>query len=317
MNFRQLIVLLYLAAILVAGITLTSRQLLSAAFPDDADFPPTASSLFKFLDRIEITSETAPGKFLAALIKDSPEKFAWTGQQNGHLFAAAVRSLPKGSVRKQAEPAFMKFIQVKMVSEILKMKSIVDTYAKHGLTETEALVQAVERAAEQLNVTGSLKGFLSKVGIEEDCAVGYLVVNELNVIARLQEESEMNKVRATYKAVLHVRMRKRMKQEKWAAALKTWDHLEGLKLVSQEIVLDAVLSAFNVGANERVLDMIAAFVEAYQDHAKPQVLEEMGDVAIKIETDRAQETAVLVYDSAFRLRMSYTTKRYIPLIELP
>ena len=317
MNLRQLTVPLCLTAILVAGTTLTNRQSLSAAFPDDADFPPTASSLLKFLDRIKITTETVPGKLLAALVKDSPEKFAWTGQQNGHLFAAAVRSLPKGPVRKQAEPAFMRFVQAKMISEILKTKSIVDTYAKHGLTETEALVQAVERAAGQLNVTGSLKGFLSKASIEEDCAVGYLVVNEANVIARLQEESEMNKVRATYQVVLHVRMRKQMKQEQWVAALKTWDHLEGLMLVSQELVLDAVLSAFNVGANERVLDMVDTFTETYQDDAKPQVLETMGDVAIKIETARAQETAILAYNVVIRLRMSYTTKRYIPLIELP
>ncbi|MBT7817651.1 MAG: hypothetical protein HN566_13025, partial [Polaribacter sp.] len=159
--------------------------------------------------------------------------------------------------------------------------------------------------------------FLSKASIEEDCAVGYLVVNEANVIARLQEESEMNKVRATYQVVLHVRMRKRMKQEQWAAALKTWDHLEELKLVSQELVLDAVLSAFEVGANERVLDMVDTFIETYQDDAKPQVLEKMGDVAMEIGTARAQETAVLAYDTVFRLRMSYTTKRYIPLIELP
>jgi hypothetical protein len=189
-NLRQLTVPLCLTAILVAGTTLTSPQPLSAAFPGDADFPPTASSLLKFLDRIKITTETAPGKLLAALVKDSPEKFVWTGQADGRLVAAAVRQLPRGPVRKRAAPALMRFVQAKMVSEVLKTKAILDAYAKHGLTDTAALHEAVEKAAGQLNLARSLKGFTSKASIEEGCAVGYLVADEANVIAHLAEENK-------------------------------------------------------------------------------------------------------------------------------
>ena len=317
MNLRQLTVPLCLTAILVAGTTLTNRQSLRAAFPDDAGLPPTASSLLKFLDRIEITTETVPGKLITTLVNDNPKKFVWTGQQDGRLFAAAVRRLPRGSIRKQAAPVLMGYVQAKMVSEVLKTKAILDTYTKHGLTETDSLREAVERAAGQLNLSGSLKGFLSKASIEEGCAVGYLVVDEANVIAHLEQKSEINKVRGAYQLVLHARMRNRMKQEQWTGALETWSHLHGLTLVSQELVLDATICTFKLGDEGKTLEMIGFFMKKYQDKPKPRILEEMGNIAIEIETADGQETAELAYNAAIEQRMGYTTKRYTPLLELP
>lgn len=317
MNLHEVNVSWFLVAILVAGTTLNNRQALSATFSDGTDLPSTTSSLLNFLDRNKMISGTVSGKLLAVTVKHSPEHLVWTGQKNGDLFAAAVRTLPLGPAREQAEPAFMRFIQAKMISEVLKTKSIVDTYAKYGLTETDALIQAVEITAGQLNFAGSLKGFLSKASVEGDCVVGYLFVNEANVIARLQEVNEMNKVRASYQMVLHARMRKHMKKEQWEAALETWGHLEGLDLLSQELFSDAVSSAFNVGANEMMLDMIDTFTKRYQNDAKPKVLEEIGDVAIKVNTPRAQKAAASVYKFVLRLRMSYTTSGYTSLMELP
>jgi len=190
MNPQQLTVLLRLATILVAGTALTRGNPLLADVPDQPRLPPTAASLLKFFDRIEITAQPGSGKLITTLVNDHPEKFVWTGQADGRLVAAAVRQLPKGPVRKRAAPALMEFVQAKMVSEVLKTKAILDVYAKHGLTETAALHEAVEEAAGQLNLVGSLKGFTSKASIEEGCAVGYLVADEANVIAHLAEENK-------------------------------------------------------------------------------------------------------------------------------
>ena len=70
-------------------------------------------------------------------------------------------------------------------------------------------------------------------------AVAYVIAEQSDLSAYLLQPTELEKVRAAYRDVMHGQARDLMARSSWADALLLWQHLHQRKLVSQQLYLDA------------------------------------------------------------------------------
>ena len=87
--------------------------------------------------------------------------------------------------------------------ELLKAKCLLDRYAAAGLTDATTLQRAVMEAAGTLQVKGKASTVLQGAAVRGDYAIGYVMAEERAVLARLLQESELEKVRSAYRDVMH------------------------------------------------------------------------------------------------------------------
>ena len=235
---------------------------------------------------------------MLTVLRQHPGETRWSGKAGPTLFAVAVKSLPGGQMRKRATPALLELTHMLAVQELLKAKSLLDRYAATGLDDATTLRQAVEEAAGKLEVSGKVKGVVHQATVQDEFAVGYVIGEESALTAHLLEPTELEKVQAAYRLVMHRQARALMEREDWSEALLLWQHLHQRELVSQALYLDAARCLKQLEKPGDAVQVLNEALESFGDEATLSFLEQAGDVALSIPTDEAQDLAVRAYERA-------------------
>ena len=153
-------------------------------------------------------------------------------------------------------------------------------------------------SAGTLRVEGKASTVIQGAAVRGDCAVGYVTAEEQALLARLLQETELDKVRSAYRDVMHRQARELMQRSDWRDALLLWQHLHKRKLVSQQLYLDAASCFQHLNQVPDMLRVLAEAIDAFGKHATPEFLEKAGDMALTIDTDQAQTLAEKAYHMA-------------------
>ncbi len=221
----------------------------------------------------------------------------------------AAQPLPGGRVRQRATPAMLQLAHKLAVNELLKAKSLLDRYAKTGLNDATTLRQAVVAASGQLQVSGQARGVTNGASVQGDFAAAYVIAEEAALSAYLLQPTELEKVRVAYREVMHRQARQLMERSNWSDALLMWHHLHKRRLVSQRLYLDAARCFKELGRSEDMVQVLTEAVHTFEESTTAEFLEEVGDLALPVETDSAQALAEKVYTMASDLLLQTVTPR--------
>ena len=236
-------------------------------------------------------------EMLAVLRKHASES-RWSGRSNTTIFGVAVKHMPAGTIRQQADPVMLEMTHMLAIQEIMKAKCLLDRYAGTGLTDATTLEQAVMEVAGTLTVSGKASGLLHGAAVRGDFAIAYVTVEEQSLLTQLLQEAELDKVRTAYRKVMHRQVTRFMQRADWQDALLLWHHLRQRKLVSQQLCLDAALCFKALGRNEDAVRVLSEAVDAFGKQATAEFLEQAGDIALGIQTESAQKLAAKAYQAA-------------------
>lgn len=235
---------------------------------------------------------------MLTVLRQHPSETRWSGRSGRHLFAITVRPLPGENVRQSATPAFLNLTHMLAVHELLKAKSLLDRYAKSGLTDATTLRQAVVQAAGSLEVTGSVKGLIHQATSRDGYTVAYVLADEAALTAHLLQPTELGQVRAAYRDVMHRQARDLMKRENWKDALLLWRHLHTRELVSPDLYLDAARCFQALGQDGDTVRVLTEAMNTLGASASPEFLEKAGDLSLTIQTVAGQKLAERAYQAA-------------------
>ena len=235
---------------------------------------------------------------MLTVLRQHPTETRWSGRTDSTLFAIAVKRLPRGSIRQQAVPSMLDLTGMLAFQELLKAKCLLDRYAAVGLTDATTLQQAVVEAAGTLQVKGKASTVLQGAAVRGEYAVAYVTAEEEAILARLLQETELEKVRSAYRDVMHRQARELMQRCDWADALLLWQHLHKHKLVSQQLYLDAASCFQHLNQVPDMLRVLTEAIDAFGKNATPEFLEKAGDMALTVETEQAQALAEKAYRMA-------------------
>ena len=236
---------------------------------------------------------------MLTVLRQHPIENHWSGRASTTMFGIAVKRLPTGTIRQRAVPAMLELTHMLAFQELLKAKSLLDRYAATGLTDTTTLERAVMEAAGKLNVKGQASStVLQGEVVKGDYAIAYVMTEEQALLAQLLQETELDKVRAAYRDVMHRQARDLMRRSNWTDALLLWQHLHKRKLVSQQLYLDAAQCFKQLNQVPDMLRVLSEAIDAFGKHATPEFLEKAGDMALAVETDQAQALAEKAYRMA-------------------
>ncbi len=234
---------------------------------------------------------------MLTVLRQHPTETRWSGRAGTIMFGIAARRLPRGSIRQQAIPSMLNLTGMLAFQELLKAKCLLDRYAAVGLTDANTLQRAVMESAGTLRVEGKASAILQGAAVQGDYAVGYVTAEERALLARLLQETELEKVRSAYRDVMHRQARQLMDRSNWKDALLLWHHLHARKLVSQQLYLDAARCFKELSQNEDAVRVLDEAIKTFHDTATTEFLEQAADMALAIPTDPAQELAKKTYDT--------------------
>jgi hypothetical protein len=238
---------------------------------------------------------------MLTVLRQHPTETRWSGRDGETLFALAVKPLPKGQTRQRVTGAFLELVQMLAVQEMLTAKSLLDRYAATGLSDATTLRQAVENAAGQLQVTGQVHGVTQQAALQDEFAAAYVLGDQAALSAHLLRPTELEKVQAAYREVMHRQARDLMARSNWTDALALWRHLHQRKLVSPLLYLDAARCFQKLGQSADATRVLNEAVDAFGASAHTEFFEQAGDLAIEIETPEAQTLAERAYRRAIDL----------------
>ena len=237
---------------------------------------------------------------MLTVLRQHPSESRWSGQQGAVLFAIAAKAIPTGDAQQKAIPALLSLTHSLAVQELLKAKSLLDRYEQTGLTDATTLRQAVVMAAGRLHVVGRVKGMMHGAVVQGGFAVAYVTAEEPNLVAHLLHQVELEKVRKAYRDVMHGQARELMKRRNWRDAVLLWRHLHTRKLVSQALYLDAGRCFSELKQYDDAVRILVEALNTFRTNATPEFLEQVGDIALAIDTGPAQELAKKAYLEASR-----------------
>ena len=235
---------------------------------------------------------------MLTVLRQHPTENRWSGRAGTTLFGIAVKRLPRGSIRQQAVPSVLNLTSMLAFQELLKAKSLLDRYAAVGLTDATTLQRAVMESAGTLQVKGKASSILQGAAVREGYAVAYVTAEERALLARLLQETELEKVRSAYRDVMHRQARELMQRSNWTDALRLWQHLHTRKLVSQQLYLDAASCFQHLNQVPDMLRVLTEAIGTFGKNATPEFLEKAGDMALAVETEQAQTLAEKAYRMA-------------------
>jgi len=261
---------------------------------------------------VQFLSETdaIPATLLPAMqtvLRQHPGETRWSGREGELLFGIAVKKLPDGPVRERAMPALLSLTHSLAVQEMLKAKSLLDLYAKAGLTDATTLSRAVADVADALEVAGRVQGLTHQSGVRGDYAVAYVFASERSLTAHLLQPAEVEKVKAAYRDVMHRQARQLMEQGNYQDAILLWRHLHSRRLVSQSLYLDAATCFIKLKQPEDAMRILDEAYGQFVNTASAEWLEKFGDVACELGAP-GEPLAIKAYNEASsRLRNIVTT----------
>ena len=80
----------------------------------------------------------------------------WSDSWEDRLFGVAVRRLPSKRLRKRATPIVLSSAQARAASEMLLTRAVADSFSGTGLTDRNALREAILRTSGKLQVVGKI-----------------------------------------------------------------------------------------------------------------------------------------------------------------
>lgn len=249
-----------------------------------------------YLSKTELSASVRDA--MLTVLRQHPGESRWSGRANSTMFGITAKRLPAGTMRQRAIPGMLELAHMQAFQELLKAKSLLDQYAATGLTDSTTLERAVVEAAGQLKVKGRASTVLQGSAINGDYAIAYVMADERALLAQLLQDTELDKVRAAYREVMHRQAKDLMHRSNWKDALLLWHHLHKRKLVSQQLYLDAAQCFKALGQNEDVVRVLAEATDAFGQQATAAFLEQAGDVALGIQTEAAQDLARKAYQAA-------------------
>jgi len=235
---------------------------------------------------------------MLTVLRQHPTETRWSGRAGTTMFAIAAKRLPTGTIRQQAVPSMLNLTGMLAFQELLKAKCLLDRYAAVGLTDATTLQQAVVESAGTLRVEGKASTILQGAAVRGGYAVGYVTAEENTLLARLLQETELEKVRSAYRDAMHRQARELMQRSNWTEALLLWQHLHKRKLVSQQLYLDAASCFQHVNQVPDMLRVLTEAIDTFGKNATPEFLENAGDMALAVETEQAQTLAEKAYRMA-------------------
>jgi hypothetical protein len=235
---------------------------------------------------------------MLTVLRQHPTELRWSGRAGTTMFAVAAKRVPSGPTRQQAVPAMLNLTGMLAFQELLKAKSLLDRYAAVGLTDATTLQQAVVETAGALQVKGNASTVVQGAAVRDDFAIAYVTAEEQSLLARLLQETELEKVRTAYRDVMHRQARELMQRSNWKDALLLWQHLHQRKLVSQQLYLDAASCFQHADQVPDMLRVLSEAIDTFGKSATPEFLEKAGDMALAVETEQAQKLAEKAYRMA-------------------
>jgi len=235
---------------------------------------------------------------MTTVLRQHPTQTRWAGHAGTSLFGVAVKHLPSGDNRQRAVPALLELSQMLAVQEMLKAKVLLDRYAEAGLTDATTLSQAIGNATGRLQVVGTAKGVTHQAAVRGDYSVAYVMAEESALAAYLLNPAALDEVRAAYRDVMHRQARELMQRSDWKNALLLWQHLHKLKLVSQQLYIDATRCFQQLGQEDDALRVLTEAMNAFRKASAPDFFEQVGDVAVTMKSDQAQALAEKAYRMA-------------------
>ena len=235
---------------------------------------------------------------MLTVLHQHPGENRWSGRASTTMFGIAAKRLPAGTIRQRAVPAMLELTHMLAFQELLTAKSLLDRYAATGLTDATTLARAVVEAAGKLKVQGRASTVLQGGTVQGEYAIAYVMAEEQALVAQLLQETELDKVRATYRDVMHRQAKDLMQRSDWKNALLLWQHLHTRKLASQQLYLDAAQCFKELGQSEDVVRVLGEAIDTFGPQATADFLEQAGDIALSIQTDSAQKVAKKAYQAA-------------------
>ncbi len=237
---------------------------------------------------------------ITATIRNQPQLRQWGGEHDDLLFGAAVRPLPKGGLRKRATPITLSAAQGIAIHEMLITKVVLERYGDAGLTDVDALRQSLLKASSELRVKGRVQDARQEAATQGEFAVGYVVARRDALTAHLLTEANLSAVKHGYRDALHQRLRALMRQDKWGDALIVWQHLDERKLENAKLLLDVAKCFQHQAEPNKSLAALVRARELDADQVTVDFLTELGDVALLLEMDTANDFAEVAFVEALR-----------------
>jgi len=237
---------------------------------------------------------------MLTVVRQHPGLTRWSGRSEKFLFGIAVIPLLTGEIRARAKPLVLSAARLHAEGELLRAKSVLDSYSEAGLSDATTLQQAVLAATGRLDVGGQVQGLISLSGVEGDFAVWYILADERSLTAYLLAPAAMTKVKIAYRDVMHQQARELMKGKDWSDALLLWRHLHQRQLVSQSLYLDAARCFRELGQDDDAIHVLSESILAFRSSATADFFERAGDIAIGIKTAAAQTLAEEAFNLASR-----------------
>jgi hypothetical protein len=287
----------------LAGLCITAAGffLTRAAWGDESRAPSRPETNDASPEVVEVIKkaelpEPAQAAMLAVLT-EAPRGNRWSGQTDTVSFAMAARPLPTGQARAEATPLLLSAVHMLAVEDLLLTRAVLDAYRGTGLTDPMVLRKAVARSAEQIGVTGRVKGAIHEARPQGPFAVAYVVCDTSQLCAHLLQAPELGLVRDAYRELMHEQMRDLMKHREWKEALGRWEHLRDRKLLSPPLALDAARCFKELKQPSDTLRVLAEAMDRFAGSLSADWLEQMGDLALEL-GEPGEDLARRAYEKA-------------------
>lgn len=230
-------------------------------------------------------------------VRQHPDQLRWSGRSGGTLFGIAAKRLP-ADPKHAAIPALVDLTQMLAINELLTTKSVLDVYQEADLTDATTLAQAVARAAEHLQVSGTSVGARMQGGSNEGYAIAFVLAADSSLRVHLSKAPQLEAVRIAYREIKHAQARELMARHDWKNAILALRHLSQRRLVTPSLYLDAATCFKELDQPDDAIKMLGDALARYRNDASEEFLEAVGNLAIEIDRSAAQDLAVNAYELA-------------------
>lgn len=268
------------------------------AISSTANAQPANDSAVGVLDQSSL--EEPLRSAITTAIRNQPQQRQWGGEHGDYLFGVAVRPLPQGSLRNRATPITLSTVQGIALHEMLIIKAVLQRYSEVGLTDADALRQALLRMTDGIRVNGRVQDTRQEAAVQKEFAVGYVIARRDALTAHLMTDANLSAVKNAYRDVMHARLRALMQKEQWPEAVGIWQHLDERKLESGTLLLDVARCFQKQAEPNKALEVLVRARSLQMETATVEFLTELGDVGLLLGIKNANDFAEESFLEALR-----------------
>lgn len=304
-SFESAFVKIHLSIVAACSVFLFVSSLQGQTSSEPARVDATqASDKNKVLLNWLASQELQPGTInvMQLVIQQHGDETTWVGKSNNTLFSIVARKVEnRTAANKPVLVGIVRLNHSLAVREILTAKYLLDAFRGTGLSDATTLRSALTEAKLNLSVKGKAKLLQSNSQAVDSHVFSFVLANASDLSAYLTEAPQLKEIRVAYRAVMHRKAKRLMEEKDWGNALLLWHHLHKRKLVSPELYLDAAKCFAETGQPAQAVLILQEAYAAYQADTESSFFEQIGDLAIKINSRDGEKLAVAAYEHASSL----------------